>query len=99
LLPAETNKNFLLQHKLKRLEISGGLDGKFFKEILQSLPKIRHLKFYVDKQLLTDIWPLLGKLKTLEIRYDYRKKGFDINTIRREFPKIPGLKIIDANYY
>jgi hypothetical protein len=99
LLPAETNKNFLLQHKLKRLEISGGLDGKFFKEILQSLPKIRHLKFYVDKQLLTDIWPLLGKLKTLEIRFDHRKKGFDINTIRREFPKIPGLKIIDANYY
>jgi hypothetical protein len=45
-------------------------------------------------ELITEIWPLLGNLETLEIKSDY-SKDINIDTIKQEFPKIPGLKIIE----
>jgi hypothetical protein len=87
-LPSLT-KNFLLQHNLRRLEITGViLDGKILKEILQGLPSLKHLKIYADKQQLTDIWPVLGNLETIDIRHE-DELDKDIDKRELEFPKIP----------
>jgi hypothetical protein len=89
-------RNFLLQHKLERLAIAHVSDVKIFKKILAGLPSLKYLKLYIDKQLITDIWPLLGNLEMLEVKY---YKDIDIDIIKQEFPKIPGLKIIKSNDY
>jgi hypothetical protein len=99
LLPAEISssvKNFLLQHKLERLAITHVSDANMFNEILAGLPSLKYLKLYIDKQFISDIWPLLGNFEMLEVKY---YKDIDIDIIKQEFPKIPGLKIIKSNDY